>query len=66
MNHVKLAHYGKAASYTLGGKGRVYINGHKVDGVLAFEPRLLDTDEVASVTITLAVSTFTFEPDEQE
>lgn len=63
MNHIKLAHYNKSGHYSLGGRGKVYINGHEVSGVIAFTPNLLDTNEVASVTITLAVSEFVYGPE---
>lgn len=63
MNHIKLAHFG-GDYYRLGGKGRLYINGHEVRGVLNFvPPDLMSTDSIVSVTITLAVSEFVYGPE---
>ena len=47
---------------TAPGRGELYINGHKVSGVLAIDPNLFELNELASIKIELAVSTFTFEP----
>lgn len=68
MNKVTVAHSGKLdkdgkPSYTLGGTGKVYVNGTRIEGVLDIVPNLLDRNAVASVTITLAVSEFNYEPE---
>ena len=60
MNDVRIVR--EAGQTYSTGSGQLYINGHKVMGVLSAEPNLTDPNEVASVTITLAVSTFTFAP----
>lgn len=44
------------------GRGELFINGHRVPGVIRIEPDLFDMDQVAQVTVTLAVERFTFEP----
>lgn len=44
--------------------GTLYINGHPVRGVMAIKPDLFTADEVATVTVTLAVRSFEFVPGE--
>jgi hypothetical protein len=68
VNEIKLEHPGKdkdgKPSYVVGGIGKVYVNGQLIEGVLDIKPNVLDRSDVASVTLTIAVSKFTFGPRE--
>jgi hypothetical protein len=46
------------------GKGYLYINGQKVGGVLDIKPDLFPVNDVATVTLTLAVRSFEYVPSE--
>jgi hypothetical protein len=59
MNSVRIVRGDGATQYILGG-GDCYLNGRPVKGVLALEPHLTKAADVASITITLAVSEFVF------
>jgi hypothetical protein len=61
MNKVEIGHHDLVdGCYVLGG-GDVYINGQQIKGVLELTPNhLCKHDDVASVTITLAVNSFSF------
>ena len=63
MNDIRILHGGK--SYAMGGY-ELLINGNKVSGVLEILPNLTPVDDIASVTITLAVAQFKFEPKPEE
>ena len=62
MNDIRLEHPGSDEKLVMGGVGNVFVNGHQIEGVLEFTPHLSERNDVAHVTIKLAVSSFTYGP----